>query len=135
MRIVVLQGMPNNGKTLTLNEVWNVLCNTGGGNSTNRQTLGGDPNDFSDIVIRGQQRIAFYTMGDYSTPLANAIYDYDRQGCDVMVCALSTNSPKIRANNALNHFGATRINKTPAPNAATEQTVNAADAQTIYNLI
>lgn len=135
MRIIVLQGMPNTGKTSTLNLVYNMLVPNGGGVSTNRQPLGGDPGDFSDIVVRGTQRIAFFTMGDYSTYLANAIYDYDRQGCDVLVCALSTNNAKIRANNALNQFNTTRINKTIAPNATAELATNTADAQTIFNLI
>jgi len=135
MRIIVLQGMPNTGKTRTLNLVYDMLVPNGAGVSTNRQPLGGDPNDFSDIVIRGTQRIAFYTMGDYSTHLANAIYDYDRQKCDVLVCALSTNNAKVRANNALNQFNATRINKTVAPNATAELATNTAGAQTIFNLI
>lgn len=135
MRIIVLQGLPNTGKTRTLNLVYNLLVPNGGGVSTNRQPLGGDPRDFSDIVIRGTQRIAFYSMGDYSTYLANAIYDYDRQSCDVLVCALSTNTAKVRANNALNQFNAARINKTIAPNPTAELAINTADAQTIFNLI
>lgn len=136
MRIIVLQGMPNTGKTSTLNLVYDMLVPNGGGVSTNRQVIGNlSQNDFSDIVVRGTQRIAFFTMGDYSTYLANAIYDYNRQGCDVLVCALSTNNAKVRANNALNQFNTTRINKTIAPNITTELTTNTADAQTIFNLI
>lgn len=135
MRIIVLQGIPNTGKTSTLNLVYDMLVPNGGGVSTNRQPLGGDPRDFSDIVVRGTQRIAFFTMGDYSTYLANAIYDYDGQGCDVLVCALSTNNAKIRAHNALNQYNTTRINKTIAPNTTTELATNTTDAQTIFNLI
>lgn len=134
MRILVLQGMPNKGKTETLNLVYDMLI-TNGGISNNRQQLGADVKDFSDIVNIGTQRIAFYTMGDYSTCLANAIYDYDHQRCDILVCALSTNTSKVRANNALNHFNANRINKTIAPNVNLELTSNTADAQTIFNLI
>lgn len=135
MRIIVLQGISNTGKTSTLNLVYNLLVPNGGGASTNRQPLGGDPNDFSDIVIRGNQRIAFYTMGDYSAYLANAIYDYDHQNCDILVCALSTNTAKVRANNALNQFNTTRINKTIASNRNNPTTENTADAQTIFNLL
>lgn len=58
--------------------------------------LGGDPRGFSDIVNRVTQRIAFFTMGDCSTYLANAIYEYGRQRCDVLVCSLSTNTTKVR---------------------------------------
>jgi hypothetical protein len=109
MRVIVLQGMPNTGKTRTLNLVYEMLVPNGGGVSTNRKVIGNPvENDFSDIVIRGNQRIAFFTMGDYSTFLANAIYDYDQQGCDVLICALSTNTAKIRATDALHYFNATR---------------------------
>jgi hypothetical protein len=136
MRIIVLQGMPNIGKTRTLNLVYDMLVAPNGtGISTNRQPLGGDPNDFLDIVIRGNQRIAFYTMGDYSTYLSTAIYNYERQHCDAMVCALSTNTAKVRANNAINQFNNTRINKAVANNQVTEQKANITDAQTVLNLI
>lgn len=136
MRIIVLQVMPNTGKTRTLNLVYDMLVPNGGGVSTNRQVIGNPvQNDFSDIVIRGNQRIAFFTMGDYSTYLANAIYNYDRHGCDVSVCALNTNTAKVRANNALTQFNANRINKTIAPNATAELPTNTTDAQTIFNLI
>jgi len=64
MKIIVPQGMPNTDKTKTLNLVYSLLVPNGGGNSTNRQPLGGDRNDFSDIILKGNQRIAFFTMGD-----------------------------------------------------------------------
>lgn len=134
MRITVLQGLHNTGKTSTLIIVWNLLLQNGGV-STNRQPLGGDSNDFSDIVVRGNQRIAFYTMGDYSTYLANAIYEYDSQNCDVIVCALSTNNASIRANNAINQFNNTRINKTIVNVQASEQQANITDAQRIFSQI
>ena len=68
MRIIVFQGIPNTGKTRTLNLVYDMLVPNGGGVSTNRQVIGNlIQNDFSDIEIRGIKRIAFYTMGDYST--------------------------------------------------------------------
>ena len=135
MRIIVLQGMPNTGKTITLNIVYNLLLQSGGV-SSNNQAIGNPlQNDFSDIVLRGNQRIAFYTMGDYSTYLANAIYNYERQNCDLMICALSTDTPKVRANNALNQFNATRINKAIASHSSIELAINTADAQIIFNLI
>lgn len=135
MRIIVLQGMPNTGKTRTLNLVFDLLIQNSGA-STNRQGIGNPTqNDFSDIVQWNNQRIAFFTMGDYSTYLANAIYDYHNRNCDVLVCALSTNTAKVRANNALNKLSATRINKTIAPNQNAELATNTAEAQTIFNLI
>ncbi len=74
-------------------------------------------------------------MGDYSNSLARAIVEFDQLGCDVLVCALSTNNEKIRANNAFNQYNTTRINKTIAPNTAAVLATNRTDAQTIFNLI
>jgi len=125
--------MPSKGKTTTLGILWNLITSNGG-NSTNRKSLN-TSNDFSDIVIINNQRVAFYTMGDYSNSLANAIYDYANQGCDILVCALSTNNSKVRANNAVNQFNTTRRNKTIASAQTTEKQANATDAQWILNLI
>jgi len=126
--------MPNIGKTTTLNLVWNKLCNNGG-TSTNRQSIGGNPNDFSDIVLYKRKKVAFYTMGDYSNLLANAIYQYDRQNCDDLICALSINTPKIRANNAISRYNCIRINKKLASGKVSIQQANDTNAQAIFMLI
>ena len=135
MKIIVLQGMPHKGKTTTLNKVWDILCKENGGNSTNRERLGGDRNDFSDIVIFNEQRIAFFTMGDFSTPLAKAVFRYSEQGCKVLICALSINTPKVRANNAINQFTNNRIDKTLSSNILTQEQANENDARRIFNLL
>lgn len=140
MRVIVLQGMPNTGKTKTLWLVRDLILSNGVQSEPNAFFIFGQykiphKDDFKDIIQYKGKRIAFYSTGDYSTYLADAIYDYDRLGCDVLVCALSINTAKIRANNALNHFNATRINKTVAPNTNAELATNTADAQTIFNLI
>lgn len=134
MRIIVLQGPPNKGKTTTINLVWDMLRDIGG-TSTNRQPYGGDPNDFIDTVLWNNLKIGILSMGDTSTYIANEIWNFNSQKCDVVICALSTNNAKVRANKALNKFNATRINKTIAPNVTAELATNTADAQTIFNLI
>jgi hypothetical protein len=135
MKIIVLQGMPNKGKTTTLNKAWDILCKENGGNSTNRKQLGGDRNDFSDIVIFNEQCIAFFTMGDYSTALARAINNYLNQGCDVLIYALNINTLKVRANNAINQFPNARIDKLLSNNTLTEEQANESDARRIFNLL
>lgn len=128
--------MPNTGKTSTLILVYDMVVLNGGGVSTKRQVIGNPTqNDFSDIVLRGKQKIAFYTMGDYSNYLAKAILNYALQNCNVLVCSLSTNKPNIRANNALNQFSTTRINKTVAPNKSAELASNTEDGNTVFSLI
>jgi hypothetical protein len=134
MRIIVLQGMPNTGKTSTLNLAYHMLVSLNG-NSTNKRPYGGDPNDFKDIILWNNQKIGILSMGDQSTFIANEIRDFNQQNCDVVVCALSTNDSKVRANNALNQYNTTRINKTIAIHTNEELLTNASDAQTIFNLI
>lgn len=134
MRIIVLQGLSKQGKTSTLNIVHEIILNHGGV-SINRRGYGGDRNDFIDTVLYNNLRIGILSMGDQSTPIAKEIWNFYNHNCDLVICALSTGTPKVRANNALNHFNATRIQKTIAPNVNAELAVNTADAQTIFNLI
>lgn len=138
MRIIVLQGMPNKGKTNTIWLVRDLLLNNGGIPIPNEFQFFGTnqiyyKDDFKDIFDYNGMKVALYSAGDYSTCLANAIYDYDRQNCDVLVCVISTNTAKVRANNALNQFNTTRINKTIAPNRNNPTAENTADAQIIFN--
>lgn len=134
MRIIALQGPSNKGKTSTFNILHKIILDHGGV-STNKQPYGGDKKDFIDTVLYNNLRIGILSMGDQSTPIAKEIWNFYNQNCDLVICALSTGTPKVRANNALNHFNATRIQKTIAPNVNAELAVNTADAQTIFNLI
>lgn len=136
MRIIALQGLGGRGKSTTLGMVYDMVLKAGGV-PTNKQPLGGDPKDFSDIVRYKSLNVAFFTMGDFSNALVQAIKNYAKQKCDVLVCSISSSTPKVRANNALNRRGAHRINKTIAtPNTAAAQlAANTTDAQTIFALI
>ncbi len=104
MKIICLQGSTNCGKTSTLNIVYTSLLKAGG-LSTNKELLGANPNDFSDIVLYQNKNIAFYTMGDYANPLLKAIEDYQLLKVDILIIALNTNlkSPikKIQKNEHL----------------------------------
>ena len=134
MRIIVLQGPSNKGKTSTFNILHKMILDHGGV-STNKQSYGGDKNDFIDTVLFNNLRIGILSMGDQSTPIAKEIWNFNNHKCDLVICALSTGTPKVRANNALNHFNAHIEPKTIAPNASAELAVNTADAQTLFNLI
>lgn len=137
MRIIVLQGLPNRGKTSTINILHTILVDENGSQFIDRRQLGNEPNDFEEVVLWKNQRIAIYSMGDNSTTLAEAIHSYHRQNNDVMVCALSTRKPMIRANNAINKFERQRINKTVINSGieAEEIDANTVDAQTLFNLL
>jgi GTPase SAR1 family protein len=93
MRIIAIIGPNSCGKTTTLNLVYQELLNASY-KSTIKQPLGGNPNDFSDILVGNGKKIAIFTMGDYSTPLVNAILNYENQNCDFLICACNTNRVK-----------------------------------------
>ncbi|MCC9019764.1 hypothetical protein [Flavobacterium lipolyticum] len=134
MEIIVLEGSSNTGKSTTIGLLYQLLLNVG--TSTNKQPLGGDPKDFSDIVINYKNlKIAVFSMGDNSTAISQAIVHYNNQKCDLFICSLSTGTPKIRANNRINQFNNTRISKTIASQILTESQANNNDASRIFALI
>lgn len=134
MKLIVLEGNSETGKTTTLGMVYDLL--TKGMTPFPAKTLlGGDPNDFECIVNYNGQQIAFYTMGDYSNYLSNAITRYYSQGCDIFICALSTNTSKINANKKINRYNGHRISKTLASLSLTELQANQYDANIIFGMI
>lgn len=135
MRIIVLEGPSNKGKTTTIGLVYEIILHHGG-NPTVKQQLGNDPKDFKDIVTNYMnKKIGFFSMGDYSNELADAINYYAEENCDLLICALSIGEPQIRANNRLDNFKTTRINKTVVSDVATECRVNVMDSLIILGLV
>ena len=121
MEIIALEGLSNTGKTTTIGLLYQMLLNNGG-IPTNKQQLGRDPNDFSDIVINYKNlKIAIFTMGDNSNAISQAIVNYNNLNCDFFVCSLSTGTSKIRANNRLNQYRNIRVQKTVVSQSITEK--------------
>ncbi len=135
MELIVLEGLSNTGKTTTVGLLYEILL-ANGGTSTNKELLGGDPNDFSDIVVDYKNlKIAIFTMGDNSTEISKAIVRYNNLGCDFFICSLSTGTPKIRANNRINQYQNTRIQKTLSSQNISETQANNNDANRMFLLI
>jgi hypothetical protein len=134
MDIIVLQGLSNTGKTTTIGKVYDLILNNGG-ISLGKESLGADPKDFLDVVNYKNMRIVFFSMGDNSNELSEAISNYSSLNCHYFVCSLSESTPKVRANNKINSFKHTRINKTVNNSVLNENKSNNKDANIIYNLI
>lgn len=136
MRIIVLEGPSNKGKTTTINLIYDIILYHEG-NPTDKQQLGNAPKDFKDIVTNYMnQKIAFFSMGDYSNELVNAINNYyNKEKCDLLICALSTDTEKIKANAALDNFKTTRINKTVASEQDLQCRANVLDSLIILELV
>lgn len=72
-------------------------------------------------------------MGDYSQRLVEAIYGYEKLNCDILICAISTNNRKVRANKALNElrFNTIPIEKQVSEDEKLQMSLNQSDADKI----
>ncbi len=129
--VIALVGGPNCGKTATLNRVHQyVLAN--GGESTDKRRLGGQPNDFSDVVRFNEKLIMFYTMGDFNDT-GDFMAEYYRRGFDMFVCALGAGHPQPFVD--IQQYANTQIRKTTAIGVSERETANTKDAEKICSLI
>lgn len=132
MEIIMLRGGHSSGKTTTLNIVYDNLI-AAGAVSTNKQPLGGDPGDFSDLLHYNGMQVVFFTMGDFSVHLVNAMRANHAAGIDKLVCACNTRF--ARPMTEIGYHPHHVIAKTTTAVAANELIVNTTDANTIIGLI
>lgn len=127
--IIALLGPNSCGKTSTLNIVYDTLISHGAVSSS-RQQQGANRRDFSDILIWKGKKIAFFTMGDQTGPILDAIIIY--QSCEYFICASNIN--RVKPQRELRRLGATIIQKNQNPPANQSADDNRV-AQIILNLI
>lgn len=132
LNIIALIGPDSCGKTTTLNIVYQELLRLGA-ISTNREQEGGNPNDFSDILIWQELRVAFFTMGDYSNAIVNSFLVYNNENCNFLVCAI--NDRFVRPFRAITDFPNTQIRKVREQIPQERQQANIEIANQIINLI
>jgi hypothetical protein len=134
MKILALRGPDSCGKTSTLNLVYTDLIDAGA-ISTNREQLGGNPNDFSDILEFMGRRIAFFTMGDFARETINAIHFYANLEVDFLI--LATNSKFSTPLNLIRNFPHNIVNKTIANPKTRENNfeVNTRDKEIILSFL
>lgn len=145
MKIIVLQGNSNMGKTNTIWKLREKLVNAGHPPVPNTFILHGPHNfidDFEEIISVVNQKVAIISMGDYSNILAKRIHYYGSIGCDVLVCTLSngsprTYSPKKNARKAINLYNPVMpfTPKTLDFNESSQDHTNNSDAALLMALI
>lgn len=104
MKIVMLSGAPNSGKTTVLNDLYNHLIGLGASVQVAKSRLGGNPLDFECILNINGKFVAIYTMGDYKECCYKAAIKY--AFCDTLVLAYSdkfSNSIAAFINNISGH--------------------------------
>lgn len=87
MRILMLTGANSCGKSTTLNKVYDQINPQKDDIIEPKQELGDKmQKDFKCIIRYKNKKIAFFTMGDYSTELCGAFVNYE-ESCDILICA------------------------------------------------
>jgi len=90
MKIILVEGPPNSGKTTLINEVFNTLRKE---ISTEDVIMPydnhvWDNDDFQAVVRKNGKTIGFYSMGDIAHQVIAMIYVYAvRYECDILVIA------------------------------------------------
>lgn len=92
MKVIMLMGTPESGKTTTLNMVYDELAKSGATVISNKSQLGKDPQDFKCILQYQGKRVGIFTMGDYYEEIIYALGYFEGMGCDVLIIANSNKS-------------------------------------------
>lgn len=134
MRIIVLCGIENTGKSITLNILYNMLVPALAQTNNNRTVLGNAAqNDFFETIIYRNQTVEFFTMGDYPSFLEKAIKNAASRQTDVFICACSKFSPALRA--TFQTHKTAFISKAVSVINHQQAIFNTSDAQLILNTI
>jgi len=142
MKLIILTGASDKGKSQTLNLSFNALINFGYTRFQNHFRRLGEliQNDFLDIVERNNYRIGFATMGDYEVNIKHPedtvqeLFNYlQHQQCDSIV--LACNSNLNIALSFLQTLNPIMVHKQIDANATMQTLLNAIDAEIIFKLI
>ena len=103
-----------------------------------RKTLGNPVQcDFSETITYKDEKVFFYTMGDFPKELEHAmteaLNDNDKDKVTIFICACSLLTPALRI--LLQNNRTTLVSKTVSVIPNQQLAFNIADAQTILNLM
>jgi hypothetical protein len=110
----MLSGEGNSGKSTTLNLVYDYI-NPAEEDIIQPKTILGNPKyrDFECIICSKNKTVAFFTMGDFSIKLCDAIIKYDKLNCDILV--LACNTKFVYPYQRIKNYPYVIIDKTVAP--------------------
>jgi len=89
MKIILLSGKPETGKSTTFNLLYDKLTQNGKRNIVSEKKELGDPEDkdFECVVKYRGKTVALYSMGDFDLKCVEAIVKYAH--CDILILAYS----------------------------------------------
>lgn len=89
MKVIIVRGPSNSGKTTTILRVYEHYTQDGARYSVveEKDSIDGDPKDFSAVIIYEGVKIGFFSMGDRMGDVASALTCYECKQCDILLCA------------------------------------------------
>lgn len=92
MKIVILHGKHNCGKTTTFNLLYDELIARGAEIIVPKKDLPARK-DFECILKYKEKKVALFSLGDYMFAIGNAVGYYTKADCDVLIVAHSLKTP------------------------------------------
>ena len=92
MKVVILHGKHNSGKTTTFNHLYEELLSRKAEVCESKRELPGR-DDFECVLKYNDKKIALFSLGDYMFAIGSAVGYYTRANCDVLVVAHSLKTP------------------------------------------
>ena len=91
MNVIMITGKAGSGKTTTINLIYCQLRSIGAIELEKRTQVGNNPLDFQCLLEHQSKRrtikIGFFSMGDTSKPIYNALEYYNNIHCDFLIIA------------------------------------------------
>lgn len=140
MKIIVLRGEPNCGKTATIGAVYNLLIqNDFSQFGDNYRVLGADELDFKDIMIKGCKKIGITSLGDELDPgdpdtIEDMLIQFERELCFMAIIAC-TDSNQEGLDAISKRKNVQFVEKTPAGDLSINRVENALIALSVYKMV
>lgn len=108
MKIIMLKGPDNSGKTTTLNLIHDELVKKMNATIVFKVELGWKGDDIASTLDYNNRKVAIFSMGDYVEDIKRAIDYFEHKSADVLIIA---NRNKHQFDNLVHQSGNVLINK------------------------
>lgn len=132
MKIILLFGTTNCGKTSTIKAVYDSLKSHS--DIIKYEEIGNADGDICSVLKYHGALIAICSMGDYSNFVCDRIKEYDQMGCSIFICAC--NDKFVRPFTRIEQYkGSKLIRKTVCDIEEGRADVNQKDASCILQVV
>ncbi len=98
MKIIAIRGTANVGKSTTIREVYSILIEQHEYNVINADFL--QNIDIRVVIEKNGVKVGIESQGDPNSRLEESLNEFERIGCEIIVCATRTSGMTVRWVNA-----------------------------------